>query len=274
MSDEYFLPKPLANRTILLACSAKKMAELAAGIEAMGGNALLFPVIEVQDVEDKQSLDNALASLNEYAWIIFSSAYGVKFFVQRLKRLGIRMAGENMPKICAIGPATAKEIHESGYDVELVPEKFVADGVLEALTKYHGSLEALAGRRVLIPRAKEAREVIPEALAAAGILVDAVPCYQTVRAEPVQASIEQLKNQHPDMIVFTSSSTIKSFVEILGKREGIKALMESTVAVLGPITADTAESYGKSPDVLPRENTIASLLEAIHEYYSRRRKNA
>ena len=273
MADESFLSRPLANRTVLLACSAKKVAELSAGVRAMGGTALHFPVIEIQDAEDKEPLDKALASLKEYAWIIFTSAYGAKFFLQRLSQLGLRVADQDMPRICAIGPATAREIRESGYEVDLVPDRFVSEGIVEALVKHHGCLEAIAGRRVLIPRAKEAREVLPEALAAAGILVDAVPCYQTVCAEPDQAVIGKLKSGNADLIVFSSSSAIKSFVEILGKEEGVKRLLESTVAVLGPITARTAESFGKCPDVLPSESTIPSLLNAIREYY-RNRENS
>jgi uroporphyrinogen III methyltransferase/synthase len=244
---------------------------LAAGIEALGGNALSFPVIEVQDIEDKKPLDEALASLKEYSWIIFTSAYGVRFFVQRLRQIGINMPAESMPRICAIGPATAREVRESGYSVELIPQKFVAEGLVEALGKYHGGLQALAGRRVLLPRAKEAREVLPEELAAAGIRVDAVPCYQTVRAEAAQGILRQLKSKKPDMLVFTSSSAIKSFIEILGKDAGIKMLLESAVAVLGPVTGCMAESFGKSAEILPRENTIASLLEAIREYYGGRK---
>ena len=270
MSEGSAPPKPLANRTILVVCSAKKLAALASGIEAMGGNALSFPVIEVRDIEDKQPLDEALASLKEYSWIIFTSAYGVRYFVRRLRQIGIKLPVESMPRICAIGPATAREVQESGYRVELIPEKYVAESLIEALEKYHGGLQALSGRRVLIPRAAEAREVLPEALAAAGIRVDAVPCYQTVRVKPAPEILQQLSNQKPDMLVFTSSSAIRGFVDVLGKDAGVRMLLESAVAVLGPITGNTAESFGKSAEVLPGENTIASLLEAMGEFYGNR----
>jgi uroporphyrinogen III methyltransferase/synthase len=270
MPAEFSSHRPLANRVLVVASSAKKMNELVAGIEAMGGKALSFPVIEVHEIDNKHPLDEALASLKEYTWIIFTSAYGVRFFMQQLKRAGLSLPPESMPRICAIGPATAQEVQESGYKVELIPEKYVAEGLVEALEKYYGGLQALAGCRVLIPRAKEAREVLPEVLSTAGILVDAVPCYETVRAEPVQEILQQLKGKKPDMLLFTSSSAMKGFVEILGKEEGIRMLMESAVAVLGPVTASTAESFGKRVEVMPRENTVASLLEAIREYYGSR----
>ena len=131
-------------------------------------------------------------------------------------------------------------------------------------------MQALAGCRILLPRAKEAREVLPEALSAAGAVVDIVPCYRTIRGEPDPAIIDQIKSALPDMLVFTSPSAVRSFVEILGKNDGIDILLRSAVAVIGPITAATAESFGKSPDIMPEKNTIASLLASIRHYFCSR----
>lgn len=270
MPNTFLSPKPLSNLTILIACSAKKMAELVAGIQAMGGNAVPFPIIEAQEIEDKHLLDEALASLQKYAWIIFTSAYGVSFFMQRMNQLAIGTNNQNMPNICAIGPATARAVKESGYDVALIPTKFVAEGVVEALGKYHGGLQALAGHRILIPRAKDARELLPEALLEAGALVDVAPCYQTVRVEPDGAILRQLREKKPDLIIFTSSSGIRHLVDLLEEDEGRSMLMKSVVAVIGPITYNTAESFGKHAEIIPKENTIASLLEAIREYFDGR----
>jgi uroporphyrinogen III methyltransferase / synthase len=270
MANEPLFPKPLLNCTILVACSAKKMVELVAGIEAMGGSTLPLPVIETQGIDDKRVLDKALNSLHEYAWIIFTSAYGVSYFMQRMNELGIMMSAEKMPDICTIGPATARALQEFGYEPTLIPDNFVAEGIIEALEKYCGGLNTLAAKRILIPRAKEAREVLPEALAAAGALVEVAPCYQTVRAEADGNILDRLRKQKPDLAVFTSSSSIRNFVDILGQEDGKRTLLESTVAVIGPITAGTAESYGKRPEIIPEENTIASLLESIRLYYSSR----
>jgi uroporphyrinogen III methyltransferase/synthase len=267
MSNASFSSRPLSNLTTLIACSAKKMAEMIAGIEAMGGNAVPFPIIEAQDIEDKHLLDEALVSLHEYAWIIFTSAYGVSFFMQRMNALAISMDIQNMPKICAIGPATARAAMEAGYDVALIPEKFVAEGVVEALGKYHGGLQTLAGRRILIPRAKDAREVLPEELMKAGALVDVAPCYQTVRVEPDGDILRQLREKNPDLIIFTSSSGIRYLIDLLEEGEGQSMLKNSVVAVIGPITYSTAESFGKHAEIIPKENTIASLLEAIRRYF-------
>jgi uroporphyrinogen III methyltransferase/synthase len=243
------------------------MVELVSGLAAMGANVLPLPVIEARPIEDTHLLDKALASLPEYAWIIFTSAYGVRFFMQRLSASRLN---PNMPKMCAVGPATASEIREFGYEAALIPRQFVAEGVLEALGKYHGGLQHLAGRRILLPRAKEARELLPEALTAAGAEVDVVPCYQTVRAEIDQDVLRQLRVKRPDLIIFTSSSTIRNMIDILGREEGKRMLLESPVAVLGPVTGRTAESFGKCAEIVPGENTVAALLEAIRDYYSRR----
>ena len=264
------IQKPLRGRTILVASSAAKMVELSALLESMGGKVLPFPVIEVQEIEDKSPLDRAIASLGEYDWILFTSVHGVAFFMRRLRELGTG-APAPMPKICAIGPATARAVEEAGHEVALVPRQFVAEGVVEALDQYCGGLQTLAGRRILIPRAREGRDVLPTALSAAGIRVDLVPCYRTVRAGLEESAIEQIRVVRPDLIIFTSSSTVRNMFDILGPEDGKKKILESVVAVLGPVTEDTVESFGKRAEIVPRENTIASLAGEICSYYSSRR---
>lgn len=267
MSDIPKLQKPLLNKTALIACSEKKLSALVSGIREMGGSPIPFPAIEVRDIEDKTPLDSALASLIHYAWVIFTSAYGVGHFAKRLREIGIQWPACEAPKICAIGPATAAEARNSGFNVDLIPEEYVAEGVVNALAKYHGGLHVLAGRRILLPRAMEAREILPEALIKAGALVDIVPCYRTVRANPDGVLLQQLKEAAPDLMLFTSSSGVRSFVETLGEQEGRSMLGKSVVAVIGPITSNTVATFGKRAEIIPEENTIDSLLEAIRRYY-------
>jgi uroporphyrinogen III methyltransferase / synthase len=260
--------KPLLNKTVFAVCSSKKMADLTGGLEEMGGKVVQLPVIEAKELDDKHALDKALSSLEKYSWIIFTSAYGVSFFARRLEELGIRRDPFCKLKICAVGPATANILREYGFETALVPEQYVAEGVIQALDKCCGGLRCLAGHRILIPRALEARDVLPNALAEAGALVDIVPCYQNIKAEMDPLKIRQAWDTAPDLIVFTSSSTIKNLMAILGQEYGKKLLLNSTVAVLGPITAKTAESFGKQVEIVPQESTMASLLEAVREYYS------
>jgi uroporphyrinogen III methyltransferase/synthase len=270
MSDQPILLKPLSGRMVLIACSEKKMHDLVAGITAMGGITIPFPVIEARDIPDKRPLDQALKSLQRYTWILFTSAHAVSFFMKRLNELEIKIPGQAMPKICAIGPATAKAVTESGLNLDLLPEEYVAEGIIEALRQYHGGLEALAGSCVLLPRAMAAREVLPDTLRKACIIVDVVPCYQTARSNMDDAILQQLKGSNIDLALFTSSSCIRGLVDILGEVDARRFLMQCTVAVIGPISYNTAESFGKRAEILPDKSTIDSLLETIREYYSSR----
>jgi uroporphyrinogen III methyltransferase/synthase len=259
--------KPLQNKKILIACSAKKMVELISGLEAMGGTILSLPVLAIQELEDKRTLDEALEFLERYSWIIFTSAYGVTFFAQRLNERG-RAVPKSGPKICAVGPPTARAAEECGFEVALVPRKFVAEGIIDALESYYGELNRLSGERILLPRALQARDVLPKALAAAGAEVDVVPCYRTVQGDIDPDAIRALQQFVPDLMVFTSSSAVRNFVEIAGQDVALRMMREAAVSVIGPITANTVESYGKQPDLVPRENTIASLIEAIRDWAS------
>jgi uroporphyrinogen-III synthase len=256
----------MRNRRVLVACSAGKMLELAGELETMGASVLSFPVIKAKPVEDRRALDQAITSLRKYDWIIFTSVHGVEFFMQRLNELGF--GNQGMPKICAVGPATAAGLRKFGREAALLPKEYVGEGILKALIDYYGGINQLAGLDFLLPRAKAAREFLPEALSEAGAKVDVVPCYQTVRSKIDPGTMKKFEEKKPDLLVFTSSSTINNLMDILGADIGRRTLMESTVAVIGPITASTAAAYGKRADIIPRENTIASLLEAIREYYS------
>jgi uroporphyrinogen III methyltransferase / synthase len=246
------------------------MAELTSELEALGGTAVPLPVIEITEIENKQILDAALFSLDKYSWIIFTSAYGVAFFAKRLDELNIhrdKLSGRN---ICAVGPATARSMKEHGFDATLIPEEYVAEGVLQALDRRCGGIQNLEGHHILLPRALEARNVLANALIDAGALVDVVPCYQTQQSELNETFIKLLHGMTADLIVFTSSSTVKNLLDILGQEYGKKLLSNSTVAVIGPITAKTVESFGKTAEIRPKENTVASLLDAIREYYETR----
>jgi uroporphyrinogen III methyltransferase/synthase len=266
--------QPLLNRTVLIACSEKKTADLTAGLEALGAHVMRLPVMELRPIEDAHLLDRALASLREYSWIIFTSSYGAQFFMQHLKKRERLRDWSGMPKICAIGPATAEAVKDFGREVALIPEQFVAEGVLAALENFSGGLHSLAGQRFLIPRAEEARDLLPSALAASGAHVDVIPCYRNIRANPDPGLIRKLQKAKPDLIVFTSSSAVRNMVDILGPEDGKRMLLESVVAVLGPITGTTAASFGKRAEILPGQSTIASLIEEIRRYYSRNHSTA
>jgi uroporphyrinogen III methyltransferase/synthase len=267
MTNSQLPSNPLSHQTIWVACSEKLIAELRNGLESMGGTVIHFPVLQIREIEDKQLLDEAILSIKIFDWIIFTSAYGVQYFFKRMNELGA--AGNcNFPKICSIGPATAAAISAAGFRATLVAEKYVAEGVLAAMSDYYGGAHKLSNLRVLLPRAQRAREFLPEALSAAGSKVAVVPCYQMVRPEIHPDELANLANKNPDLIVFTSASTIKNMVEVLGTDGFHRILPNAKIAVLGPITANEIESHGKGADIIPETSTVASLLEAIGKYFS------
>jgi uroporphyrinogen III methyltransferase/synthase len=260
---------PLQGRSVAVACSPEKSARLLEGLREMGARVERLPVIAIHELEDQGALDAALLNRDCYSWIIFTSSYGALVFARRMQAMGLAGELARLKNICAVGPGTAATLRESGMNVSLIPDEFVAEGVLHSLASRHGGLQGLAGLRILLPRAREARDVLPRELTAAGARVDVIPCYETVRGKIDPATRSNLLAHPPDLLVFTSSSTVRNFVGILGRESAGSLLTRAVVASLGPITADSLKSYGKEAEVLPHENSIPALLEAIRAYFCR-----
>ncbi|MDR1727852.1 MAG: uroporphyrinogen-III synthase [Acidobacteriota bacterium] len=269
-------PGALAGKVALVAASAKLSPGLTAGLAAMGARALPVPVLEAREVADKAALDGAIGRLARYDWIVFTSAWGVAFFDERLRALrGGAPHAHDTPKACAIGPATAAAARERGFHVELTAGKFVAEGVLESLERRHGGGGGLQGLRILLPRAAEAREFLPEALAAAGCEVDVVPCYESVRPAPDAALRKSLGASAPDLLVFTSAAAVRNFLATAaeatggGDGEGVRRLLcGSVAAAIGPVTAAALAERGKIAEIVPAASTVPALLDAIRGFFS------
>lgn len=257
----------LENKLAAIACSSEKAGALSAGLQAMGAEVLTLNVIELHTIPDNSELDEALDELNRYDWVILTSAYGARLFVRRLQERGISPDSRSNLKIGAIGPATAEILRESGLLVDLTPEDFIAEGILRALEEYYGSRQDLAGRCILLPRAQEARDVLPKSLRSAGAFVNVVPCYRNVPGSLPREVKQKLNAFPPDLLVFTSASAVNNFMTLMGNEEGQRLLRAATAAVLGPITAAAMQSHGKKADILPEENTIPSLLHAIQAHF-------
>lgn len=260
---------PLQDKRALIASSAQKAAGLVAGLKQLGARVTSFPTIDIREIGDKIPIDAALDALENYAWIIFTSSYAVQFFLKRMNERQIPLERWKNSKVCAVGPATASTLTEAGIPVSLVPGEYVAEGVLRSLTEFHGGLEGLAGTRILFPRAQEARDLIPNTLSSAGALVDIVPCYENILPVVDPKLVRSIRQEYFDLVVFTSSSTVRNFAKLFGTKDAKSILERSTVAALGPITADTLASLGKKTAILPKENSVASLLNAIAEYFGR-----
>ncbi|MBR1695577.1 MAG: uroporphyrinogen-III synthase, partial [Selenomonas sp.] len=194
--------------------------------------------------------------LRDYSWLIFTSTNGVDHFFARLMKAGRDARALGYAKVAAIGSATAEKLKGYGILADVVPQEFRAEGVLEALT---GKLPPHA--KILIPRAQEAREILPEKLREQGAVVDVAPVYQTVAADVDGEALKaQLKNGEIDLVTFTSSSTVTNLIRIVGSAEALDGVK---MAAIGPVTADTAKANGIAPDIVASEYTIDGLVEAI-----------
>jgi uroporphyrinogen III methyltransferase/synthase len=211
-----------------------------------------LPTIEIQPPSDFTALDRAIAKLASYDWIIFTSANGVKFFQERLPG-GVENVRAN---ICAIGPATRKAVEMLGLIVHLMPKEYVAESLVDAF-----SAEDLNGKRILLPRAAVARDVVPEQLRRLGARVDVVEAYRTAVPANAAARAREIFSaaRKPDWITFTSSSTVKNFFAAggAGALEGVR------VASIGPVTSKTVRSLGMTVTAEASVYTTDGLIEAI-----------
>ena len=208
----------------------------------------------------------AATNLGGYDTVIFTSVNGVERFMERLFEVGGDSRSFAGVRICAIGPATSESVRKYGLRVDIIPESYVAESVVEAL-KADGDL---SGKKVLLPRAEVARSVIPDALGEVGAAVDVVPVYTTVVESP-ENTVEvrgMLERGEIDVLTFTSSSTVENMVQILGS-DFLKSLAKMPlVASIGPITVETARGLGIGTDIMPEEYTIPALTQAIVSHYS------
>ncbi len=259
----WFERRPLFGKRILVTRPKPQAGELSDLITAEGGEAVECPTIEIVPPEDWALLDAALARLAAYNWLIFTSVNGIAPFMTRLLETQRDVRALAGLTICCIGPRTAEALEAYGLRADVIPEQFQAEGILEAL-----SGRQMRGARVLIPRALVARELLPEQLRAEGAEVDVVPVYRTIRpAVATDLLARQLAAGELDVISFTSSSTVKNFLELFATKEELLRLVGSTtVACIGPITAATAREAGLTVQVMAGQNTIPALAEAIVQY--------
>ena len=260
----WFERRPLFGKRILVTRAREQAGDFVELLESQGAEALQLPLIEFAPPGTWEPLDRAIERLETYRWIVFTSANGVEAFFTRLRALrqDARRLGE--AHVCAIGPATAEALERHWIIPNIVPDEFLAEGIVEAFKRHD-----LRGARILLPRAEVARDLLPKELEAFGATVEVVPAYRTVRADADREMLKQLlQDRKIDLVTFTSSSTVTAFVELLGT-EDPKALLEGVrIACIGPITAATAEGFGVAVDITAKPYTIPALAESIVHYYS------
>jgi len=254
---------PLSGKKILTTRAHDQSSEFATRLRNLGAEVIEYPTIEIVPPTTWEGLDRAIDQLKSYDWIIFTSANGVNFFWQRLTDKGKNNRLPSSLKICAIGPATAKQLKKKGIGIDYIPKEFVAEGILKGFEKM-----MIKGNRILLARAKKAREILPKGLRKMGAEVDVVEAYRTVRPRGATKRLKQLLTvDKPDVITFTSSSTVNHFVELF-KTEDLKKLLKGIViACIGPVTAQTAERLGMKVQIQPQQYTIPGLTQAISKYF-------
>ena len=258
--------KPLAGKRMVITRARAQAASLARRIEESGGIVIEFPTIEIQPPESFAAFDDAVRKVEDYDWLIFTSVNGVEPFFARLGIHGKAAESIARIKVGAIGPETAKRLEEFDVHASLVPERYQAEGILDAMAP-----ETMRGKKVLIPRAASAREILPQTLRGWGASVDVVVAYRTVLPEIDIAPLAKLLHEDKiDVVTFTSSSTVKNFARLFGDTKLSEIVGGSAIACIGPITARSVELLGGRADIVAREYTIPGMMDAIVEYLQTR----
>lgn len=245
---------PLAGQRIIVTRASRQAGGLSERLRGLGASVVEMPVIDIAAPADEAPLKDAIAAIDSYDWIIFTSVNGVEFFFGRLT------AGAQIrARICAIGPATRAALAQRGVEVSLIPDEYVAESVVAA---FAGT--GIAGKRVLLPRAAVARDVIPDELRKLGAVVDVVEAYRNV----VPAGLaEQARSvfggpSKPDWVTLTSSSTVKNLLAAAGA----ESLAGVKLASIGPVTSQVARMHGLDIAAEATPYTIEGLVEAIRQH--------
>jgi uroporphyrinogen-III synthase len=252
---------PLTNQRILIGRAKHQASALSEQVKALGAQVLEIPFIEIRKPRSYRSLDEALVNIQNYDWLILTSVNGVEAVWERVKKLRLPAARLKHLKIAAIGPATKKAIEAQGLTVQVVPKQYVAESVVKSIRK------RVAGKRILLARARVARDVIPRELRKAGATVDVVEAYETVLPKASRDRLRKaLRNPklRPTIVTFTSSSMARNFVALVGARAAQAAVRKGLrLASIGSITSATLRELGLPVHVEAKQFTIPGLAQAL-----------
>ena len=266
----WFETKPLFGKTIVVTRSREQASEFADKLYEYGAHVIEFPTIEIAKPDSIQPLDEAIKNIQIFNWLVFTSINGVDAFFHRLFELGKDIRELKGIKVCAIGPATEEGIEKYHIKVDCRPPRFVAESVVEELKK----VTAIKGEKFLLPRADIARSFLPEELQKLGGKVTDLVAYKTVMAQPKDINlVDKIKNGEIHIVTFTSSSTVRNFIEIVGEKNIPTFNGHVQFASIGPITTQTAEEMGLRVDIKAKEYTIPGLVNALLESAASSRKS-
>ena len=250
---------PLTGKRILVTRTRRQASDLAAQLEAQGAAPITIPSIEIIPPASYALLDEALQQLDDFDWLLFTSANAVEVFARR------RVTGLLPKQVAVIGPATSKAVQGIGLHVDLVPPRYIAESLAESL------LPHISGSRILLVRAEEARDTLPEALTRAGASVTVAPAYRNqvpVASIPAIRQLFSSPESYPDAITLTSGSTARSLVALLDASH-LALPPGIAVASIGPITSQGLRELGYEPTVEARESTIPALVQALVHLFGR-----
>ena len=259
----WFDARPLFGTRVLVTRPREQAAEMVDRLAIMGAETIEAPMIRIVPPEDLGPLQRAADNVDAFDWIVFTSANSVESFMSALLEGSRDVRSLKGPQICTVGTGTAERLAKYGIKADLIPDEFRGEAVVAALAR-HGSLDGL---RVLVPRADIGRDVIADGLRHAGALVTDVVAYRTVLEDAQQEHgpdvYRLLLDNAIDVVTFTSPSAVRNFASIYGKEQTIDLLARTTVAVIGPVTAEAATQLGLAVTVQPATSTIPALVDAI-----------
>ncbi len=279
---------PLAGRRVLVTRAAHQAGKLSEGLRALGAEPVEVPVLEIRPPRDLAPLDAALQQLNRYDWLIFTSANTVRAIVDRAAMIGILLRDAVTPQVAAVGEATANTARDAGFTVAIVPENYVAESLVEGFFQRPGSWRnvtraeaaeinqgalfppgSFRSQRILIARAEIARDVIPEALRAAGAEVDVIDAYRNVRPESAPALLRAALEKGIDAATFTSSSSV-THLAAAAQAANVTFPFAGVPAIsIGPITSATLREHGWEPAAEATKSDIGGLIAAACKALSR-----
>jgi len=262
----WFEKRPLFGKRILVTRAHGQAGALADRLREEGAEVIGFPLITLHDPDDWGPLDRAIRALPGYDGVLFTSANTVERFFPRLEDAGLDARSLAGKLVGAIGPETAAALARRGLRADVVPESFVAESLADALA----ARMPLEGKRFLLPRAREAREALPDRLREAGAHCDVVEVYRTVPPEGAAARLEAILAEGVDVVTFTSSSTARNFAALLPEGRTPALLSGTVVACIGPITARTALDLGIKTEIVAPSYTAAGLAQAIVDHFAAR----
>lgn len=258
--------RPLYGRTVLVTRTRAQSARITARLESLGASVIHCPTIEIVPPTSWTVLDASIAKLEEYDWIVFTSANAVEFFFGRLRE---RRGDDGLGTIgklvcCAIGPATAEALETEGAVAQVIASDSRSEGALRAIVDHLGSEVAVRGVAFLIPRARVTRDVLVAGLRRLGAQVADVEAYQTIKPNiEGQGIIKLFEEESIDVITFTSPSTVSNFAELVGAKDLSQLLANTLVACIGPVTAEAAARHGVVNIIQPETYNASALVDSI-----------